>query len=135
MISIYVIENLIDHKYYIGPTNNPKRRRDQHFKKSHNLALRLDIKRLGKAKFTFRIIQTNIETTIEAEQEEYKLIAVYEKDNKIVYNIIKSDQQKQEMIKKKANKTTTTQTPETPADKIINQALNLLDDILSKINI
>src|ERR1017187_2682854 len=87
MFSIYVIENLIEAKYYIGSTNNPNRRREEHFKSSSNKGLKADIIRLGRNNFRFTIIKTGIKTRQEAESIEYASMAAYESDNKIIYNV------------------------------------------------
>lgn len=62
MYYIYKIENLINHKLYIGLTNNPKRRKNRHFndlwnKKHDNPHLQKAYNLYGTENFKFEILQ------------------------------------------------------------------------------
>lgn len=60
MYSIYMIENKINGKKYVGKTNNPTKRQLDHFSNSHNIPLRRAIKKYGKEFFEFTILESNL---------------------------------------------------------------------------
>lgn len=77
---IYQIENLINHKKYIGSTNNPNRRKREHFysaknkqSNSYNYPLQKAIRKYGEDNFLFSVIE---ECSFEevSEREKYFII-------------------------------------------------------------
>lgn len=73
---IYQIENLVNHKKYIGSTNNPKRRKREHFMaaknenlQSYNYPLQKAIRKYGEDNMLFSVIE---ECTIEQTPEREK---------------------------------------------------------------
>lgn len=68
---IYQIENLVNGKRYIGSTNNPERRKKEHFNsaqwpscRSYNYPLQKAIRKYGEENFLFSIIEEcNLEDT------------------------------------------------------------------------
>lgn len=77
---IYQIENLINHKKYIGSTNNPKRRKKEHFMsaknknlQSYNYPLQKAIRKYGEDNFCFSVIE-ECSTEETSEREKYYII-------------------------------------------------------------
>lgn len=74
---IYQIENLINHKKYIGSTNNPIRRKREHFTAakctsytSYNYPLQRAIRKYGEENFLFSVIEEcTIEEVAKKEQD------------------------------------------------------------------
>lgn len=54
---IYVIFNLLTNDFYIGSSNNIKRRLKQHNSRSSNPLIRFDIEKYGKCFFIFEVIK------------------------------------------------------------------------------
>lgn len=69
MHSIYMIENKVNGKKYVGKTSNPTVRRLGYFTKSHNQHLRRAIKKYGAESFEFMILQCNLDDTSVDEAE------------------------------------------------------------------
>ena len=66
---IYGIINKINNKYYIGLTNNPRRRKNKHFTElrcecHHNIKLQRAFKKYGEDKFEFKIL-LEVDCTVE----------------------------------------------------------------------
>ena len=74
--SIYKIENIINHKVYIGQTNNVKRRFSEHKARGYGnegqKKLYRAFNKYGIENFTFSIIETDIENYDEKEQYRIK---------------------------------------------------------------
>lgn len=60
---IYSITNKNNNKSYIGQTENPDKRKKEHFKKSHNANLRKDIEKYGCENFEFEILDKTENST------------------------------------------------------------------------
>lgn len=89
MHNIYILTNTINHKVYIGQTNNPKKRWARHKfpGKSPYMLISKAILKYGADKFTFEILVPNIETLEKANEIEIKLIKLFQSDNvNIGYN-------------------------------------------------
>lgn len=56
-VAIYKIENIKTGKCYIGQTNNPDRRRREHFEHSSNDRLRQAIRSEGESQFVFEVLE------------------------------------------------------------------------------
>jgi group I intron endonuclease len=88
MISIYIYENLINGKVYIGQTNDLKNRDRQHKTGDKNIPFDYAIKKYGRANFSLNVI-TEVDTTEQADYTEIEWIArardLLDKEN--VYNI------------------------------------------------
>lgn len=77
---IYKIENLINHKKYIGSTNNWERRKKEHFSSaklesatSYNYPLQKALRKYGEDNFSFEIIE-KCDEDIVSEREKYYII-------------------------------------------------------------
>lgn len=77
---IYQIENLINHKKYVGSTNNPQRRKKEHFNaskwkscSSYNYPLQKAIRKYGVDNFIFSIIE-ECDNNIVSEREQYYIL-------------------------------------------------------------
>ncbi len=57
---IYMIENQINRKKYIGKTDDPLSRKKSHFSNSHNIYLRRSIKKYGIKSFSFELLAENV---------------------------------------------------------------------------
>ena len=71
MYYVYKITNNINKKCYIGITNNPQRRKHQHWSPHVKHKLHLEMDRVGKENFTFEIIFSNEDKEVIIEKEEY----------------------------------------------------------------
>lgn len=92
---VYVIENVTNGKKYIGQSNNLTRRRNRHFSPStlkyeinSCRGMYKDIKKLGKEKFTFKVLEFSDSKKRRTKIEE-KFILSYDTTNS-GYNIISS---------------------------------------------
>lgn len=56
-VAIYIIENTLTGKCYIGQTTNPERRKREHFEHSSNDRLRSAIRTEGKKQFRFEVLE------------------------------------------------------------------------------
>lgn len=66
--SIYVIENDINNKKYVGQSKNPQKRFKTHCKKSANSLLSEDIIKYGKEHFFLKILEEDVENYDEREK-------------------------------------------------------------------
>ena len=90
---IYIIENILESKLYIGQTTNPSIRFSEHLNDRSNNGIYDDIERLGYNNFKFRIIETVVYDNIDDRNNclnelENKYINEY-KDKYCLYNTIK----------------------------------------------
>ena len=75
---IYQIENLINHKKYVGSTNNPIRRKKEHFYgakyescPSYNYPLQRAIRKYGEENFLFSVIEECTTEEVAQKEQEY----------------------------------------------------------------
>lgn len=75
---IYQIENLINHKRYVGSTNNPMRRKKEHFynakyksNPSYNYPLQRAIRKYGEENFLFSIIEKCTLEEVASKERDY----------------------------------------------------------------
>lgn len=76
MIYIYIIENLINHKIYLGSTKDPKKREHRHFYEldagtHHNIYLQRSYNKYKENNFKFLILDTLVEEEYQFELEEW----------------------------------------------------------------
>lgn len=85
MKAIYKIENLINHKIYIGQTNNPVRRWQEHIKgrDAYCSLIHKAIKKYGKQNFSFEVL----EWTEDYDEKEKEYIQIYQSIVPYGYNI------------------------------------------------
>ena len=59
MKAIYKIENLINHKIYVGQSNNPSRRWEEHIrgKDTRHSLIHEAIKKYGQQNFSFEVLE------------------------------------------------------------------------------
>jgi len=86
---IYVIENKISGKFYIGRTNNPSMRRRGHFSELRrgihgNPRLQASFNKHGEEAFEFRVVDSAESIYIEAKEAEW--FAAFETDKAYLYN-------------------------------------------------
>lgn len=76
--SVYMITNLVNGKIYIGKTNNPQKRRLEHYRLSsaHTYYLYRSMKKHGVENFSFEVFEEH-ETEAEALEAEVFWIAYY----------------------------------------------------------
>jgi len=86
---IYKITNKKTNKKYIGQTENPDRRQEQHFSESHNSKLKKDVASLGKDQFEFEIMD-EIEDPILCNFME--ISAIEEAAKNPIYNMVPGGQ-------------------------------------------
>lgn len=84
---VYCITNNIDHSKYIGITNNPIRRRQEHLSSSSNKYLNNAIKLFGRDNFSFDIIHQCTLSTVDDIEKKY--IETYKLNEVHLYNISK----------------------------------------------
>lgn len=92
---IYIIENKINKKIYIGQTYNFEKRTKEHkrtaYSKNHicyNYPLYVDIRKYGIENFSFNILESNIETKELSNEKEFAYINEYDSVNpSIGYNL------------------------------------------------
>ena len=83
MYYIYKIENLINHKKYIGLTNNVQRRRARHFtdlrcKRHDNSFLQKEFIKYGQDNFSFEVVYQGDITCEEIGEKEKEYIKYYD---------------------------------------------------------
>ena len=81
MIGIYKIENLLNHKCYIGQSIHIERRWKEHCQKSTKSVISQAIKKYGKENFSFQILEE-----CEIDELAEKEIAYIHKFNSIIPN-------------------------------------------------
>lgn len=81
---IYEVINIQTDKKYIGQTESPETRKEQHFSNSHNSSLKKDIEKLGKDNFEFEVID---ETDDPISINFMEINAIEEAAKKCIYNL------------------------------------------------
>ena len=85
MKAIYKIENLINHKIYVGQSNNPSRRWEEHIrgKDTRHSLIHEAIKKYGQQNFSFEVL----EWTDKYDEREREYIQMYQSITPYGYNI------------------------------------------------
>lgn len=86
MIGIYKIENLLNHKVYIGQSINIEKRWKEHCRASSHSIIAKAIRKYGKQNFSFQVLEECSKESLNKKEEEY-----IKKYNSIIpngYNII-----------------------------------------------
>lgn len=86
MLSLYMVTNLINHKFYIGVTRDPIRRLNDHICGQGNIALRRAFKKYGYENIRFEVLMSGEDSVIL--QRETELVCQEIVDSGWSYNMV-----------------------------------------------